>query len=145
MIIYMIRVFTSDHATADKFIWTRSEHEAGVSAGEHRRTEGETKVIILLINQINHFIDFICDFAVWWLDMITVLAFKWGRKVLHNYWLNFVLCACPRFGWIMLYIPPFFSLCRQLNVLICSALTAFTFCHKSAWIFYFNWKKDWML
>ena len=64
MIIYMIRVFTSDHATADKFIWTRSEQEAGVSAGEHRRTEGETKVIILLINQINHFIDFICDFAV---------------------------------------------------------------------------------
>ena len=64
MIIYMIRVFTSAHTTADKFIWTRSEHEAGVSAGEHRRTEGETKVIILLINQINHFIDFICDFAV---------------------------------------------------------------------------------
>ena len=64
MIIYMIRVFTSDHATADKFICPRSEHEAGVSAGEHRRTEGETKVIILLINQINHFIDFICDFAV---------------------------------------------------------------------------------
>ena len=43
MIIYMIRVFTSDHATADKFIWTRSEHEAGVSAGEHRRTEGRQK------------------------------------------------------------------------------------------------------
>ena len=64
MIIYMIRVFTSDHATADKLAWARSEHEAGVSAGEHRRTEGETKVIILLINQINHFIDFICDFAV---------------------------------------------------------------------------------
>ena len=47
MIIYMIRVFTSDHATADKFIWTRLEHEAGVSVGEHRRTERVTKMIIL--------------------------------------------------------------------------------------------------
>ena len=43
MIIYMIRVFTSAHATADKFTWTRLEHEAGVSAGEHRRTEGRQK------------------------------------------------------------------------------------------------------
>ena len=58
MIIYMIRVFTSDHATADKLAWTRLEHETGVSVGEHRRTEGETEMIILLIN---HFNDFICS------------------------------------------------------------------------------------
>ena len=47
MIIYMIRVTPSAHATAGKFIWPRLEHEAGVSAGEHRRTERVTKVIIL--------------------------------------------------------------------------------------------------
>ena len=58
MIIYMIRVFTSDHATADKLAWTRLEHEAIVPVGEHRRTEGETEMIILLIN---HFNDFICS------------------------------------------------------------------------------------
>jgi len=43
MIIYMIRFFTSDHATADRLAWTRLEHEAGVSVGEHRRTEGRQK------------------------------------------------------------------------------------------------------
>ena len=55
MIIYMIRVFTSAHATADKFTWTRLEHEAAVSVGEHRRTEGRQKRLYYLINQ---FIDF---------------------------------------------------------------------------------------
>ena len=53
-IIYMIRVFTSAHATADKFTWTRLEHEAIVPAGEHRRTEGRQKRLYYLIN---HFID----------------------------------------------------------------------------------------
>ena len=55
-IIYMIRVFTSDHATAGKFIWTRLEHEAGVSASEHRRTEGRQKRLYYLINHFNDFI-----------------------------------------------------------------------------------------
>jgi len=44
----MIRVFTSDHATADKLAWTRLEHEAGVSVGEHRRTEGRQKWLYYL-------------------------------------------------------------------------------------------------
>ena len=117
----MIRVFTSAHATADKFIWTRLEHEAGVSAGEHRRTEGRQKWLYYLINQFNYFICLL--------------------SVFHCFGIRY-------FNFVDFISPSFFFLCSKSNVLIYTALpnecVCFVlpvFCHNKVPDFLFHLKK----